>query len=135
MIIKKLREELKDTDLKLLYNYIDFVERFHKEPPDRRISIDVSLVPSYKNKDEFILWLASFIEKNTEGGVKRLPPIFDEIPPEFSFEKNMKEIFGENGKASFDVNDKSFFNKNEDEVAQLIDSYFKSDEYEHFKNS
>ncbi len=87
MIIKKLQEELKDTDLKLLYNYIDFVERFHKEPPDRQISIDVSVVPSYKNKDEFILWLASFIEKNTEGGVKRLPPIFDEIPPEFTFEK------------------------------------------------
>lgn len=134
MIIKQLREELKDTDLKLLYNYIDFVDGFHCDPADGHMHIDISLVPNYKNKDEFILWLASFIEKNTEGGVKRIPPVFDEIPPEFSFENNIKTIFKENKKISFDESNKNIFDKKEDVTANLIDSYFKSDEYKHFKN-
>jgi hypothetical protein len=95
-IVKQLREELKDTDLKLLYNYIDFVEGFQD-----------------KNKDEFVLWLAGFIERITEGGVKRLPPIHEEIPAEFTFERDLSIIL----------------DKLKTSSAEQIKSYFESDEY------
>jgi len=112
-IVKQLREELKDTDLKLLYNYIDFVEGFQDRPTKDHISIDVSLVPNYKNKDEFVLWLAGFIERITEGGVKRLPPIHEEIPAEFTFERDLSIIL----------------DKLKTSSAEQIKSYFESDEY------
>lgn len=81
LIIKNIRKELIDTDLKLIFNYIDFIDGFKKPINDNRIGIDVSLVPNHKNKGEFILWLATFIEKNTEGGVKRQQSSkIDQIP-------------------------------------------------------
>ena len=79
----------------------------------RKKSIDVSLVPNYKNKDEFVLWLAGFIERITEGGVKRLPPIHEEIPAEFTFERDLSIILAKLKTSS----------------AEQIKSYFESDEY------
>ena len=115
LIVKRLREELKDTDLKLMYNYIDFVEGFIESSHDDRISIDVSLIPSHKNKGEFILWLTGFIENITEGGVKKIPPIVEDVPPEFTFDGDLNSLF----KNSFHTN----------AIADEITKYFQSDEF------
>lgn len=119
LIIKQIRKELIDTDLKLIYNYIDFVEGFEQPVKDRRMSLDISLIPSYKHKDEFVLWLAGFIEKITEGGVKRLPPLHENIPPEFTFQSDPNVVL--------DI-------RNEHSGERII-SYFRSDDFaEEIKN-
>ena len=114
-IVKRLREELKDTDLKLMYNYIDFVEGFIEKPHDDRISIDISLIPSHKNKDEFILWLAGFIDSITEGGVKKIPPLLEDVPPDFTFNGQLKSILGKTIQTNTS--------------ADLITQYFQSEEF------
>jgi hypothetical protein len=119
LIVKQLRKDLKDTDLRLKYNFIDFLEGFQANQSKGHLFVDVSLVPNYKEKDEFLLWLAGFIEKITDGGVKRLPPIIEDIPPDFSFEKDINKLLK---------------NKSED-LAKTIDSYFKSEEFNDFINN
>lgn len=94
LLIKQVRKEIKGTNLKPLYNYIDFHEGFHKPINKNGVSIDVSLIPSYKNKGEFLLWLAIFIEKTTTGGREHLPPIVKHIPAEFTILSNPEELFG-----------------------------------------
>ncbi|EEH69609.1 hypothetical protein HMPREF0023_0850 [Acinetobacter sp. ATCC 27244] len=118
LIVKQLREDLKDTNLKLIHNYIDFVEGFQDKPVKGQINVDVSLIPNHKNRDEFVLWLASFIEKITEGGVKRLPPLIEEIPPDFSFENDISELLKKHG----------------NDTAKMIESYFNSDDFQKIKN-
>ena len=119
LIIKQIRKELVDTDLKLIYNYIDFVDGFEEPVKDRRMTLDISLIPSYKHKDEFVLWLAGFIEKITEGGVKRLAPIHANIPPEFTFQSDPNVVL--------DI-------RNEHSGERII-SYFRSDDFaEEIKN-
>ncbi|ENX23217.1 hypothetical protein F892_02464 [Acinetobacter vivianii] len=119
LIIKQIRKELVDTDLKLIYNYIDFVDGFEQPFKDRRMTLDISLIPSYKHKDEFVLWLAGFIEKITEGGVKRLAPIHANIPPEFTFQSDPNVVL--------DI-------RNEHSGERII-SYFRSDDFaEEIKN-
>lgn len=113
LIIKQIRKELVDTDLKLVCNYIDFIDGFKKPVKDGRISIDISLIPSYKNKGEFILWLAGFVERITEGGVKRLPPLHEEIPPEFTFQSDPN--------VTLDI-------RNQHSGERII-SYFRSDDF------
>ena len=113
LVIKQIRKELIDTDLKLIYNYIEFVEGFKEPAKDGRISLDISLIPSYKHKDEFVLWLAGFIEKITEGGVKRLPPLHKDIPPEFTFQSDPNIIL--------DI-------RNEHSGERIV-SYFRSDDF------
>ncbi|WP_038342457.1 hypothetical protein [Acinetobacter sp. A47] len=119
LIIKQLRKELVDTDLKLTCQYIDFVEGFEQPLTNSRISLDISLVPSYKHKDEFVLWLAGFIERITDGGVKRLPPLHTDIPPEFTFQSDPNVILDR---------------RNEHSGERII-SYFRSDDFaEEIKN-
>lgn len=113
LIIKQIRKELVDTDIKLIYNYIDFVEGFEEPVKDRRMSLDISLIPSYKHKDEFVLWLAGFIERITEGGVKRLAPLHTNIPPEFTFQSDPNVVL--------DI-------RNQHSGERII-SYFRSDDF------
>jgi hypothetical protein len=40
-------------------------------------------MPKYKNKLEYIMWLASFIERITVGGRPKLPPLTSLIPAEY----------------------------------------------------
>ncbi|KYQ80315.1 hypothetical protein AWW72_18890 [Acinetobacter sp. NRRL B-65365] len=84
LIFRELRKALKDTDLKLLVNFIDMEKGLIKSQ-EGDSGFDLSLIPNYKNKGEFILWLAVFIEKMTEGGVKKLPPLYKNIPEDFTF--------------------------------------------------
>jgi len=75
----ELRHELKGTKLKLLYNYIDFAELLIKPLQESKIKLDLSIIPKSKNTQEFVLWLAGFIERITTGGQEKLPPIQDKI--------------------------------------------------------
>ncbi len=57
----ELRHEIKGTQLKLLYNYIDFAELLIKPLQESKIKLDLSLIPKSKNTQEFVLWLAGFL--------------------------------------------------------------------------
>ncbi|WP_368571352.1 hypothetical protein [Acinetobacter haemolyticus] len=113
----KIRKEIKGTKVKLLYNFIDFEECLVKPNSECKVQLDISLIPTLKNEDEFILWLASFIEKITTDGRKKLPPIRKDIPPEFKYTppkeaKHMPLPEPEYSKSG-----------------ELIKSYFNSDEF------
>ncbi len=73
ILMKVIRKEIKGTEYKLKYNFIDFNEVLSKSKNDCKVKIDVSLIPSYNLREEYILWLAGFIQKITEGGPK--PPL------------------------------------------------------------
>ncbi len=62
----ELRHEIKGTKLKLLYNYIDFAELLIKPLQESKIKLDLSIIPKSKNTQEFVLWLAGFIERITQ---------------------------------------------------------------------
>ncbi len=48
----ELRQEIKGTKLKLLYNYIDFAEILIKPLQESKIKLDLSLIPKSKNTQE-----------------------------------------------------------------------------------
>ncbi|MDC4641650.1 hypothetical protein OHV65_14400 [Acinetobacter baumannii] len=79
-LIRLIRQAIKETEFKLKHDYIDFDECLTKPLADCKVKIDLSLMPNFKNEDEFVLWLAGFIEKITEGGPKPPPPIKKFIP-------------------------------------------------------
>ncbi|MFL9504270.1 hypothetical protein ACKER8_01440 [Acinetobacter baumannii] len=84
----ELRQEIKGTKLKLLYNYIDFAEILIKPLQESKIKLDLSLIPKSKNTQEFVLWLAGFIERITTGGQEKLPPIRAKITlPAYAYEE------------------------------------------------
>ncbi|EXW93346.1 hypothetical protein J891_1143 [Acinetobacter baumannii 44327_8] len=84
----ELRQEIKGTKLKLLYNYIDFAEILIKPLQESKIKLDLSLIPKSKNTQEFVLWLAGFIERITTGGKEKFPPIRAKIPfPAYAYEE------------------------------------------------
>lgn len=91
-LLKQIRKELKGTDMKLIYNFIEFNSGFKNQLIDGYLNIDVSLIPNYKYQDEYVLWLAGFIEKITVGGKKRIPHIVDNIPPEFTVTSDLRQI-------------------------------------------
>ncbi|MCH4246213.1 hypothetical protein [Acinetobacter populi] len=73
----EIKNEIKGTELKLLYHRIDF-DSLMMCGTQSKIKLDLSLIPKIKNSQEFILWLAGFIEKITTGGKRRLPPLVTE---------------------------------------------------------
>lgn len=112
-LVGVIRKEIKGTKFKLKYNFIDFDECLTKPLEDCAIKLDVSLMPNHKNKDEYILWLAGFIERITTGGEAKLPPISQFIPPDFKFSyeepPKVSSFTGDNG--------------------EMIINYFKSDAF------
>ncbi|RZF55867.1 hypothetical protein EXE30_03410 [Acinetobacter halotolerans] len=117
-LIIEIRKEIKGTKLKLLYNFIDFEECLNKPNQECKVQLDISLIPKIKNEDEFILWLAGFIERiTTDGKRKAPPPLRSDIPPEFQFNATQKK-------------DKPLLNIREySKSVEQIDTYFKSEEY------
>ncbi|HHL2981738.1 TPA: hypothetical protein ACQ42Z_003665, partial [Acinetobacter baumannii] len=67
----------------------DFNEVLSKSKNDCKVKIDVSLIPSYNLREEYILWLAGFIQKITEGGPKPPPPIKVYIPEFINLESEL----------------------------------------------
>ncbi len=112
-LVGVIRKEIKGTKFKLKYNFIDFDECLTKPLEDCAIKLDVSLMPNHKNKDEYILWLAGFIERITTGGEAKLPPISQFIPPDFKFS------YDEPPKVSTPIGDDG----------EMIINYFKSDAF------
>ncbi len=89
ILMKVIRKEIKGTEYKLKYNFIDFNEVLSKSKNDCKVKIDVSLIPSYNLREEYILWLAGFIQKITEGGPKPPPPIKEYIPEFINLESEL----------------------------------------------
>lgn len=111
-IFKKLRKELKDTDLKLQCQFIE-IEDSYKNDMDREINLDLSLIPHYRNKDEFVLWLASLIENVTEGGVRRKPRQFADLSSDTEFEAEVKKMLSNFSKSKTTDDIAAYFNSQE----------------------
>ncbi|RLZ10901.1 hypothetical protein EAH57_00540 [Acinetobacter sp. 2JN-4] len=118
ILIIEIRKEIKGTKLKLLYNFIDFEECLNKPNQECKVQLDISLIPKIKNEDEFILWLAGFIQRITTDGKRKAPPsLRSDIPPDFQFNPTQKR-------------DKSLLNITEySKSVEQIDTYFKSEEF------
>lgn len=80
LLMAQIRLSIKGTDYSLKHNYINFEEILTKPLCECSIKIDLSLIPHYSQEDEYILWLAGFIEKITVGGRRAPPPIKKFIP-------------------------------------------------------
>jgi len=89
LLMTCIRREIKGTEFKLKYNFIDFVELFSRPLDECKVKIDVSLIPHHSMEDEYILWLAGIVEKITEGGPKPPPPIKKYIPEFISLESEL----------------------------------------------
>lgn len=61
-LLVEIKKEAAINDLKLKYSAIDFESCLNRPMKERIIKIDLSLLPSFDNKYEYILWLASFIK-------------------------------------------------------------------------
>ncbi|HIE0669496.1 hypothetical protein [Acinetobacter nosocomialis] len=112
-----IRKEITGSVFKLKYNYIDFEEALTKPLSECKVKIDVSLIPHHSMEDEYILWLAGFVEKITEGGPKPPPPIKKYIPEFISLESELdfltvpKEKFLNEGEEITDYFNSEAFNK------------------------
>lgn len=76
--------------------------------------IDFSLMPKFDNEGEFILWLAGLIERITDGGKAKFPPISQLVPQGFSMVNENIPV------TTLPV---------KEENAEMIINYFKSDDY------
>ncbi|MFV5360221.1 hypothetical protein VXO68_03305 [Acinetobacter oleivorans] len=115
-LVSMIRQEIKDTSYKLKYNFIDFEECLNKPENECSAKLDISLMPTYKNKGEYIMWLASFIEKITLGGREKFPPLANTFLPSCML-ANPYSAKMEQAKV---VSEKS---------AQMIVNYFRSSDY------
>lgn len=115
-LVSAIRKALKGSSCKLKNNYIDFEECLNKPPDKCVVQLDISLMPKYKNKLEYIMWLASFIEKITVGGRPKLPPLTSLVPAEYQARQEVKVDLEEERRKS-------------EESANMIRSYFDSDDY------
>ncbi|EPQ1708234.1 hypothetical protein LHU67_003061, partial [Acinetobacter baumannii] len=73
-----------------------------------------SVMPKFENEGEYLLWLASFIERITDGGKPKFPPISQLIPHGFKISKE-----------SFPVT----VAPPKEEHADMIIKYFKSEDF------
>lgn len=84
-LIKELKKEVVNTNIQLKFNHVYFKQGFKNESEIKFLSLDISLIPNYENKYEFILWLAGFIEKITTGGKKAPPAIKFNVSSECNY--------------------------------------------------
>ncbi|CAM4346054.1 hypothetical protein F901_02044 [Acinetobacter dispersus] len=85
LVVKELKKEIVGTNIQLKFNHIYFKRGFKNETEIKLSSLDISLIPNYENKYEFILWLAGFIEKITIGGKKAPPAIKFNVSSECNY--------------------------------------------------
>jgi len=112
-LISQIRKAIKGTDFKLKFNYIDFDEQF-KSQSESKFKIDLSVMPKFENEGEYLLWLAGFIERITDGGKPKFPPISQLIPQGFKISKEVFPVTAVPPK---------------EEHADMIISYFKSEDF------
>lgn len=113
-LISQIRKAIKGTEFKLKFNYIDFEENLTKPLSECKVKIDLSVMPKFTNEGEYLLWLAGLIERITEGGKPKLPPISHFLPSGFKMSKD-----------SFPVT----VAPPKEEHADMIINYFKSEDF------
>ncbi|MGR2824943.1 hypothetical protein FY048_05320 [Acinetobacter sp. 1124_18A] len=64
-LIIEIEKAISGTELKFLYNFVNFNGAVVSVQSELPIKVDVSLIPKHKNEDDFILWLADFIDRIT----------------------------------------------------------------------
>lgn len=64
-LIIEIKKAITGTELKFLYNFLDFSGSLLNLQDEVLLKFDSSLIPSYKNEEDFILWLADFIDRIT----------------------------------------------------------------------
>ncbi|MDX8253690.1 hypothetical protein [Acinetobacter pittii] len=118
ILMQLISSEISGTEFNLKYKFIDFRESFSKPLHECKVKIDVSLIPDHSLKDEYILWLAGFIEKITDGGPKP-PPAIKKFIPEFYSVESDSEL-------DFTLRDKKIKNKGEDKSSHFKSKLFKA---------
>ncbi|WP_202742062.1 hypothetical protein [Acinetobacter calcoaceticus] len=64
-LIIEIKKAITGTELKFLYNFVNFEGTVVSVKNELPIKLDMSLIPKHKNEDDFILWLADFIDRIT----------------------------------------------------------------------
>ncbi|EOQ63615.1 hypothetical protein F935_01244 [Acinetobacter calcoaceticus ANC 3811] len=64
-LIIEIEKAISGTELKFLYNFVNFNGAVVSVQSELPIKVDMSLIPKHKNEDDFILWLADFIDRIT----------------------------------------------------------------------
>ncbi len=64
-LLMEIKKAIAGTELKFLYNFVNFEGTVISLKNELPIRLDVSLIPRHKSEDEFILWLADFIDRIT----------------------------------------------------------------------
>ncbi len=61
----EIKKAIAGTELKFLYNFVNFEGSIVSIKNKLPIRLDMSLIPKHKSEDDFILWLADFIDRIT----------------------------------------------------------------------
>lgn len=85
LLLKEIKKEISDTDLEMKFKNIYFKQGFKSDFHEGSLHLDISLIPNYECKFEFILWLAGFIERITNGGKRNPPAIRMNIPTKYTY--------------------------------------------------
>ncbi|MFV7499850.1 hypothetical protein [Acinetobacter pittii] len=72
-LIIEIKKAIAGTELKFLYNFVNFEGVVISVKNEIPIKLDMSLIPKHKSEDDFILWLADFIDRITIDTSKNLP--------------------------------------------------------------
>lgn len=71
-LIIEIEKAIAGTELKFLYNFVNFEGAVVNVQIELLIRVDISLIPKHKNEDDFILWLADFIDRITIDTSKKI---------------------------------------------------------------
>ncbi|WP_373359065.1 hypothetical protein ACEN3H_08760 [Acinetobacter lactucae] len=72
-LIVEIKKAIAGTELKFLYNFVNFEGTVISVKNELPVRLDMSLIPRHKSEDDFILWLADFIDRITIDTSKNLP--------------------------------------------------------------
>ncbi|EOQ72667.1 MULTISPECIES: hypothetical protein [Acinetobacter calcoaceticus/baumannii complex] len=72
-LIVEIKKAIAGTELKFLYNFVNFEGTVISVKNELPLRLDMSLIPRHKSEDDFILWLADFIDRITIDTSKNLP--------------------------------------------------------------
>ncbi|RZG99979.1 hypothetical protein [Acinetobacter pittii] len=64
-LLIEIKKAIAGTELKFLYNFVNFEGSIVSIKNELPIRLDMSLIPKHKSEDDFILWLADFIDRIT----------------------------------------------------------------------
>lgn len=111
----QIRLAIKGSDYNLKHNYINFAENLTKPLSECSVKLDVSLIPPFSQEEEYVLWLAGFIEKITEGGNRTPPPLA-------KYSAEMRNI-------KLEFQNQKILEKKKRDHAEAITKYFDSNSY------